>query len=342
MPISGPRLLHELPHLLLQLYETCSIGEGGPPASRQDEQQQASALLLLVQHSILREMNIQSVAGSVCNGDSVNEPWHRGGLQELGACSSLCNSLEAVELALQCTGQVALLLPPCCWLPLIAVHLGLQKEVHLYIQDKERALAIAVAEKTERQVEMRSEGAAQEEKEFLQMFPGGYKFVVDTLGLNAPKHFQNQHMTALGAAPGKTSSAVKHICSSESRKQALLLLARLLRGLKRYNRNEGQQEVKKQQVHMGVAKETHRGVYSLGREELWLLVRIIEQVQGPECGTDSEDNMPFTAALLLQLLHAAGELCQMETKSLFAAALLQQVDCRSHQEIAREMVGHSR
>ncbi|CDJ35914.1 LOW QUALITY PROTEIN: uncharacterized protein EMH_0002080 [Eimeria mitis] len=106
MPMSGFRLLHQLPHLLMQLYETCAIGEGRPPGNRQDEQHQWSPLLLLVQHAILREIKGENEASNDCNSTNVSEPWHRGGLQELGACSSLCNSLEAVELALQCAGQL--------------------------------------------------------------------------------------------------------------------------------------------------------------------------------------------------------------------------------------------
>ncbi|CDI74628.1 hypothetical protein, conserved [Eimeria praecox] len=340
MPISGFRLLHELPHLLLQLYGTCAIGEGVPLGTRKDEQQQWSPLLLLVQHAILREISSKCIADSDCNGSNVVEPWHRGGLQELGVCSALCNALEAVELALQCTGQVALLLPPCSWLPLIATHLGLQKEVHLYIKDKEKALAAGVAEGTEEKISICSDVASQEEKEFLHRFAGGYRFVVDTLGLNSPKYIRSQQRTTQASTAGKSPSVVAYMCSSESRKQALLLLARLLRGLRPHNERGGTPQERTQHELMGEAKAAQQRVYGLGKEEVWLLVRIIEQAQGAEYGSDNDETMPFTAALLLQLLRAAGELCQMEAKSLFAAALLQQIDTRSHPDITREAVQH--
>lgn len=340
MPISGFRLLNELPHLLLQLYETCVIEGGGPPGSRQDDQQQWSPLLFLVQHGILREINSRRNPGSDCSSSDSREPWHRGGLQEMGACSSLCNTLEAVELALHCTGEVALLLPPCSWLPLIASHLGLQRDAHQYIRDKEKVLANAVDDETEQKISMWSDLASHEEKVFLGRFPGGYQFVVNALGLNSPRCVRDQRRADYKANAGKAISATTHMCSSESRKQALLLLSRLLRGLKPYNEHGRKRQGQKPHENKGDAKIYHSGAYVLGRIELWLLVRIIEQVQGTECGRDNDEIMPFTAVLLLQLLHAAGELCQLEAKSLFAAALLQQIDPRSHKDITREAVGH--
>lgn len=349
LPISGFQLLRELPHVLLQLYGTCVAAEGKHSLGqqgRQQQQEQCSPLLLLVQHAVLRELRNRD--SDVSSGNHTTGEWHRGGLQELGACSSLCCSLEAVELVLQCTGKVALLVPPCCWLPIIATHLGLQQEVQMYISRKQDALTAATVDIVADQQAIRPLDEIQAEKEFLRRFDGGYKYLVDTV-LHSEKRLRGKQNLEEPAASGTSS-----VCSFEARKQALLLLARLLRGLKPHYMQQNQP----QQNHQGDATSAFCGVYGLCKEEVWLLVRVIEHVQGTKSGKapnrapgttavddDSDKVMPFLAAPLLQLLRAAGSLCQLEARNLFAAALLQQIDPRSNQELAKAVVwrfSHSR
>lgn len=317
--------------------------DSGPAAPRQ-QQQQPSFSLLLVQHAILRELNERASSGSSESADrlSMEEPWHCGGLQELGACSSLCCSLEAVELSLQCAGQVALLLPPCAWLPLVAIHLGLQGETSLYISKKEAALAAAGAERTGE--EDKCESA---EKRFVHQFPEAYRSIVQSIGLRGTAA-RRLKQPVLAANVEISAAATGNLCTSGARKQALLLLARLLRGLQ-----YGGHELAAGQLDL--QQHTQRGadvreIYKLGEHEVWLLVRIIEHAQAggsarawPTVAAavteDGDELRPYVAAPLLQLLLAAGDLCRVEAKRLFAAALLQQVDPRSHPDIAKATVG---
>lgn len=348
LSISGAQLLKQLPQLLLQLYGSCTAVDGGPPAPRQ-QQQQVSPLLLLVQHAMLRELNSSSdISGSSRSG----EPWHSRGLQELGACSSLCCSLEAVELSLCCAGHVALLLPPCAWLPVIAVHLGLQHEARLYVHRKEAALAAAAAEGAREQEPRSGPAASLAERDFLQRFPGGYNSVVQTLGLGTANARRQQPGAAAAATAGVSVAITGNLCSSEAKKQALLLLARLLRGLSVHQKHCEPAAQLQQQRREERAMGKFRGPYGLGEEELWLLVRVIEHVQAggssrgmltasvPTEATadDSDELIPYIAAPLLQLVLSAGGLCRFEARKLFAASLLQQVDVRSHPEIAKAAV----
>lgn len=347
--ISGSQLVQQLPQLLVQLYGFCIAVDTVPGAARPQHQHQGSPLLLLVQHGTLRDLRKSEVTCS-----SPEEPWHCGGLQELGACSSLCHSLEAVELALRCAGLVALLMPPCAWLPLIAVHLGLQNEARLYAHRKQEALcADDETGLTEVQADRKRTNAEMAERDFLQQLPGGYRSIAEMVELDGSKASRQAQK-----AP-KTATAVHHIatkghlCSMEARKQAVLLLARLLRGLQAH-----QDEVKaseQSQRHIGRDATDSRGDYELGEQELWLLVKIIEHLQPfGSTGTDSwqtaaaagsaaaaDDNdelLPYLGAPLLQLLLAGGSLCSREAHKLFAASLMQHVHPRSHHELAKATV----
>ncbi|KAL8443209.1 hypothetical protein Emag_006037 [Eimeria magna] len=334
----------------LELYGFCSAAGGGSVEPQQQQQfHQGTPLLLLVQHAVLRELRGDGRPA----GSASSEPWNCEGLQELGACSALCCSLQALEVSVHCAGLIAKLLPPCAWLPHVAAHLGLQREAVLYTSSKEAALAAAIGKATDSGTDAEAASATSAVQRFLKQFPAGYKSVVEIMGLSETAtqkpQKQAEHLVCkvFGGKKG-------HVCSVEAKQHALLLLARMLRSLKL--------PVKQLEQPLGGNDQGRdvaagfRGEYELEEEEIFLLVRIIEQVQAggdTNCKTSApaasataaaavaENNgelLPYVAAPLLQLLLAGGSLCKLEAKRLFAAALMQGVDCRSHREIATATV----
>ncbi|KAL8438642.1 hypothetical protein ACSSS7_000075 [Eimeria intestinalis] len=340
--------------LMSDLYGFCSAtGEGSVEPKQQQQLHQGSPLLLLVQHAILRELKgEQSFAGNASS-----EPWHCEGLQELGACSALCCSLQALEVCVHCAGLIAKLLPPCAWLPLVAAHLGLQRQAVLYTNRKEAAGGAPASMGADTDVDAEAASATTPEGRFLEQFPRGYKSVIEMIGLSeaAPRRPQKkaEPLTSKLIA-GKKGHKKGHVCSVEVKQHALLLLARMLRSVKLPVEQQDQSpqgDDQKRPVAAGF-----RGEYELGEDELFLLVQIIEQTQAggnincspsapaasvtaaAAVAQDNGELLPYVAAPLLQLLHAGGSLCKLEAKRLFAAALVQRVDSRSHPEIATAAV----
>ncbi|KAL8451767.1 hypothetical protein Emed_001783 [Eimeria media] len=333
-----------------QLYGFCSAAGGGIVEPKQHQHfHQGTPLLLLVHHAVLRELR----GDEVPTGSASSEPWNCEGLQELGACTALCCSLQALELSVHCAGLIAQLLPPCAWLPHVAAHLGLQREAVLYTTSKEAALAAAIGTSADSGTDAEAASASTAVRKFLEHFPRGYKSVVELLGLREVATQRPQKK--VDHLDSKLISGKKgHACSVEAKQHALLLLARMLRSLK-LPVEELEQPLGRNDQGRYVAAGS-RGEYELGEEELFLLVRIIEQMQaGGNSKRDTlapaaavtaaaavaEDNgelLPYVAAPLLQLLLAGGPLCKLEAKRLFAAALVQGADSRSHPEIAKAAV----
>ncbi|XP_026190899.1 uncharacterized protein LOC34618803 [Cyclospora cayetanensis] len=330
--ISGGHILQELPQLLLQLYGACAAADTGSSVPRQ--QQQGSPLLLLVQHAMVRELDDKNSSGLTCNRSDI-EPWHCGGLQDLGVCSSMRIALEAVELSLQCAGQIAIQLPPCTWLPLIVTHLGLQEDAQLYICRKQKTLESSTVESTNQQSTDRPSATTEVELSFVRKFSGGYPQIVEMMGLGTSGLRKRAQRTASTSACGSRVLAKGHLCSIEMKKQAWLLLARLLRGLKLQQKIQGCQTSQQAGQHITDA----RGAYTLGEDELWLLMQTIEHSQSFEASRENNEAiLPYVAAPLLELLRVAGDSCRSEAKRLFAAALLQQVYSQSQVDIARATV----
>ncbi|KAL8424731.1 hypothetical protein Efla_001320 [Eimeria flavescens] len=348
LSLTGSQLLSQLSPLLVQLYGFCAAVGGGSTQQRQQQQNnQGPPLLLLVQHAIQREL---SGAVDVPHRDS-SEPWHCEGLQELGACSSLLCSLQALELSVHCAGLVAMLLPPCVWLPLIAAHLGLQQEALLYISRKKAALSAGAVKTAEQTEADKADAAAEAELRFLEQLPRGYNSVIEALGLNGGTKISTQQRAEALAFTGTPAGNMRHLSSTKEKQHALLLLARMLRSLRlpEEHPHSAEQEALQRSVLSGF-----RGVFRIREEELALLVGMVEQVQAAGEGKsnlsqsataaaaaavdDSGELLPFVAAPLLQLLYAGGRLCKVEAKRLFAASLVQRVDSRSHPEIAKATV----
>ncbi|KAL8274934.1 hypothetical protein Esti_001134 [Eimeria stiedai] len=350
LTICGPHLLGQLSTLLLQLYGFCSAAGGGSVEPKQQQQfHQGSPMLLLVQHAVLRELRGEEVLA----GSASSDPWHCEGLQELGACSALCCSLQALEVSVHCAGLIAKLLPPCAWLPLVAAHLGLQREAVLYANSKEAALAAAFGNAADSDIDAEAASFPTAELKFLEQFSGGYKSVVETIGLSGTATRRPRKKDEPLTSKLFTGKR-RHVCSVEAKQHALLLLARMLRSVKLPVEQHEQQLQGDHQV-ISVAAG-FRGEYELGEEEIYLLVQIIEQMQAggntnfsasapaasvtaaAAVAQDNGELLPYVAAPLLQLLHAGGSLCKLEAKRLFAAALVQRVDSRSHPEIATAAV----